>query len=406
MNRFEFSGKLKTLLLVGIVIGLISLIVEYFVVGDEVHSQFWGDIILNNSYFMGMALMALFAMSSFIAAWAGWYSVLKRLLEAVQAFLIPGAIIIFIVALGNYFDWHHLYLWNDPEHVAHDEIIQGKAAFLNKNTYMIMTVFFVGLWLLYKYKLRSLSLLEDAGAKGDFSAHQKMRNWSGTFLPIAGYSSALLIWLWLMSIEVHWYSTMYAWYTASSWFVGVLAIMISMLIYLKGLGYFELVTKEHIHDLGKFLFAFSIFWTYLFFDQFMLIWFGNVGEETVHFKIQQYEYPVIFYAIIIMNFIIPFLGLMINAAKKTNWVLLVVSLIVFVGHWLDMWLNVKPFVREVTAEVTGKHEHLSHYPSLPEIGVMIGFLSLFLFVSFKCLSKAPLLPENDPYLEESIHHHA
>ncbi len=406
MNRFEFSGKLKTILLVGIVIGLLSLIIEYFVVGDELHSQFWGDIMLNNSYFMGMALMALFAMSAFIASWAGWYSVMKRLLEAFNAFLIPGAVIIFIVALGNYFGWHHLYLWNDAHHVANDEVIQGKSAFLNKNTYMILTLLFVGVWLLYRYKLRNLSLLEDAGVKGDYSAHQKMRNWAGTFLPIAGYSSALLIWLWLMSIEVHWYSTMYAWYTAASWFVGVLSVMIITLSYLKTKGYFELVTKEHIHDLGKFLFAFSIFWSYLFFDQYMLIWFGNIGEETVHFKVQQGEFPVIFYTVLILNFIVPFLGLMINSAKKATWVLVSVSILTFIGHWLDMWLNVKPFVGEVTAEFTGVHEHISHYPSIPEIGVMIGFLSLFLFVTFKCLSNAPLLPENDPYLEESIHHHS
>jgi len=406
MNRFEFSGKLKTVLLVGIIIGLISLIVQYFVVGDEVHSQFWGDVVLNNTYFLGMALTALFAMSAWIASWAGWYSVFKRLLEATNAYLIPGGIIMVIVALGNYFGWHHLYLWADEHHVATDEIIHGKSAFLNKNMYLFATVLLVGVWIFYKFRLRSLSLLEDAGVKGDYSAHQKMRTWAATFLPIAGYSSAILIWLWLMSIEVHWYSTMYAWYTASSWFAGMLSVFIIMLIYLKGKGYFDLVTKEHIHDLGKFLFAFSIFWTYLFFDQYMLIWFGNNGEETVHFKIQQGEFPVIFYTILILNFIVPFLGLMINAAKKTNWVLVVVSVLTFIGHWLDSWLNVKPFVAEVTHEVTGVHAHMSHYPSVFEIGVMIGFLSLFLFATFKCLAKAPLLPENDPYLEESIHHHA
>lgn len=406
MNRFEFSGKLKTILLVGIIIGLISLIVQYFVLGDDLHSQFWSDIVLNNTYFLGMALTALFALAAFITAWAGWFSVFKRLFEAFNAFLVPGAIIMLILALGNYFDWHHLYLWADPHHVETDTIIQGKSAFLNKNMYLMATVFFLGVWLFYRYKIRSLSLLEDAGVKGDFSAHRKMRNWAATFLPIAGYTSAVLIWLWIMSIEVHWYSTMYAWYTSASWFVGMLSILIIVLIYLKGKGYFEMVTKEHIHDMGKYLFAFSIFWTYLYFDQYMLIWFGNIGEETVHFKVQQGEYPVIFYSILILNFIVPFLGLMINAAKKSYVVLIVVSILTFIGHWLDMWLNIKPFVAEVTAEVTGHHAHLSHYPNIVEIGTMIGFLSLFLYVMFVSLSKANLVPENDPYLEESIHHHA
>ena len=411
MNRFEFSGKLKTILLVGMVIGLISLVVEFFVLGDDYHSQFWGDVVLNNTFFIGMSLTALFAMSAFITAWAGWYSVFKRLFEAINAFLVPGAIIMLIIALGNYFGWHHLYLWADDHMVEHDKIINGKSEFLNKNMFLMATVFFVGIWLFWRYKLRSLSLLEDAGVKGDFSAHRKMRNWAATFLPIAGYSSAVLIWLWVMSIEVHWYSTMYAWYTASSWFVGMFSVLIIMLIYLKDKGYFEMVTKEHVHDLGRYLFAFSIFWTYLFFDQYMLIWFGNNGEETVHFKIQQGNYPVIFYTIIILNFIVPFLGLMINSAKKTNWILVVVASLTFIGHWLDSWLNVKPFVAEVVehfdhAHGIENHVHLFPYPNLPEIGVMIGFLSLFLYVTFVSLSKANLIPENDPYIEESIHHHA
>ena len=158
MNRFEFSGKLKTILLVGMAIGLVSLIVEYFVMGDDVHSQFWSDIILNNTYFIGMALTALFAMAAFITAWAGWFSVFKRLFEALNAFLVPGAIIMLIVALGNYFGWHHLYLWADDHHVEHDAIIQGKSAFLNKNMYLMATVLLVGVWLFYRYKLGKASV--------------------------------------------------------------------------------------------------------------------------------------------------------------------------------------------------------------------------------------------------------
>jgi len=405
MNRFEFSGKIKTTLLIGIVIGVISLILEYFVYSDKLHSMFWGDVLLNNAYFIGMALMALFVMAAFITAWTGWYTVFKRLLEAFNAYLIPGAVIMLILALGNYFGWHHLYLWADSHFAEHDEVISGKSGFLNKNMYLIATVVFVGLWLFWKYQLRSLSLKEDAGEKGDFSHHRKMRNWAATFLPLAGYTSAIMIWLWLMSVEPHWYSTMYAWYTSSSWFAGSWSLMILVMIYLKGKGYFDKVTKEHIHDMGKYLFAFSIFWAYLFFDQYMLIWFGNVGEETTHFKLQQTEYPFLFFTILVLNFVVPFLGLMINTAKKSYWVLGSVAVLAFLGHWLDMYLQVKPYVAEATAEITGEHHHALPFPNLVEFGVMIGFLSLFLFVTLKCLSKANLVPENDPYLEESLHHH-
>ncbi len=405
MNRFEFSGKLKTTLLIGIVIGIVSLVLEYFVYSDGVHSMFWGDILLNNAYFIGMALMALFVMSAFITAWTGWYTVFKRLLEAFNAYLIPGAVIMLILALGNYFGWHHLYLWADSNFAEHDEVISGKSGFLNKNMYLLATVVFVGLWLLWRYKIRTLSLKEDAGVKGDYSYHRTMRNWAATFLPLAGYTSAIMIWLWLMSVEPHWYSTMYAWYTSSSWFAGSWSLLILVMIYLKSKGYFDKVTKEHIHDMGKYLFAFSIFWAYLFFDQYMLIWFGNVGEETTHFKLQQTEYPFLFFSVLVLNFIVPFLGLMINTAKKSYWILGSVAVLTFLGHWLDIYLQVKPYVAEATAELTGQQHHVFPFPNIVEFGVMIGFLSLFLFVTFKCLSKANLVPENDPYLEESLHHH-
>lgn len=405
MNRFELNSKIKTFLIVGIVIGLISLVLQFFMASDEVRSKFWGDILLNNTFFMGMSLMALFALSAFITAWAGWYTVFRRLLEAFNFFLIPGAIIMFLIALGNYFSWHHLYLWTDEHLVQTDSVIKGKSPFLNNNIYLILTFVFVGLWLFFRWKLRSLTVLEELGVKGDYSYHRKMRNWSAVFLPLAGYTSALLIWLWVMSIEVHWYSTLYAWYTAASWFVAMISLFIIILIYLKKHGYFELVTKQHIHDLGKFLFAFSVFWTYLFFDQYMLIWFGNVGEETAHFKLQQTEYPIMFYTILIFNFIVPFLGLMINTAKKTYWVLLTVATITFLGHWMDMYLNIKPYIAEGVEHLTHKTPEIFPFPGILEIGSMIGFLSLFLFLIFNSLSKRELLPQNDPYLEESIHHH-
>jgi len=259
--------------------------------------------------------------------------------------------------------------------------------------------------MIFRWKIKNLTTLEQAGMKGDFSYHRKMRNWSAIFLPIAGYTSALLIWLWIMSVEVHWYSTLFAWYTAASWFVAMLSVFIITLIYLKKEGYFSNVTDQHIHDLGKFLFAFSVFWTYLFFDQYMLIWFGNVGEETVHFKIQQTEYPFMFFTILVMNFIVPFLGLMINTAKKTKWVLVTVAIITFLGHWFDMYLNMKPYVAEGVNHITGKVHEVFPFPNILEFGSMVGFLSLFLYFMFRSLSATDLIPTNDPYLEESLNHH-
>ncbi len=411
MNRFEFSKRFKVGLSIGILIGFISLFVWYFASEeDECHSQFWSNLLLNNIYFMGISLMALFALSTFIISWAGWYVVFKRLLESFSVFLLVGAIIMIIIAVGNYFGWHHLYLWADNKIVANDFAIQSKSSFLNKNIFLLATIFFTGLWIFWRMIFRKLSLFEDIGEKKDnYSVHKKLRIWAAAFLPVFGVTSAIVIWLWIMSIEVHWYSTMFAWYIASSWFVGMISLLIIVLIFLKRKGYFELVSKEHLHDLGKFLFAFSIFWAYLYYDQYMLIWFGNLGEETVHFKLQQEHYSVTFYLILVLNFAIPLLGLMVNTAKRTNWILITVSILTFLGHWLDLWINIKPYTVKVIEqfyEINDIDIQIKPlpYPNLFEVGIMIGFLSLFLYATLSSLSKANLIAKNDPYLGESMGH--
>ncbi len=409
MNRFEFSKRLKVGLSAGIIVGIMSLFIEYFSFGDKYRTQFWSDVLLNATYFIGISLMALFALSAFITSWAGWYVVFKRLLEAFSMFLFAGAIIMSVIALGNYFGWHHLYLWTDEQIVANDSLIQSKVSFLNKNIFLFATIFTTLIWIFWRIMLRRLSLREDMEIKSNYSTHKKSRIWSATFLPVAGVTSAIVIWLWIMSIEVHWYSTMFAWYIASSWFVGMISLLIIVLMFLKRKGYFELVSKEHIHDLGKFLFAFSIFWAYLYYDQYMLIWFGNLGEETTHFKLQQEHYSVLFYLILILNFVIPLLGLMVNTAKRTNWILITVSILTFIGHWLDLWLNIKPFTIKAVKQLYKANNmdlQAIRFPhsGLLEVGVMIGFLCLFLYVTLSSLSKANLIPKNDPYLEESIGH--
>ena len=417
MTRFEFNGKLKTIFLAGMAIGLISMILTYFVGDDELHSRFWSNLLHNASFFTGLSLMALFFLSASITAWAGWYVLFKRLWESFTVFLVVGLILMTIIGLGNYFHWHHLYHWADEQAVASDVILTGKSSFLNKEWYLIGGLIIMAIWLFFRWKIRSISLREETDPGENFREHRRLRVYAGAFLPIVGFSSAAMIWLWLMSLDAHWYSTLYAWYSAASWFVAVTALVIIALIYLKKQGYFEQVTDEHIHDLGKFLFAFSIFWTYLWFSQFMLIWYANVGEETTYFKTRKDDFPILFYGNVIINFIVPFLALMINSAKRNRLWMVIIAAVVFMGHWLDFFLMVKPGVLHTTQEVLG-HEAAGHaaeaahhipagfgLPGLLEIGTLIGFLCLFVYLVFRSLAKANLVSQADPYLEESIHHH-
>jgi len=432
MNQFVFTSKQKTVLGSFMALGVVCLLLTMFFFDDALHTRFWTNYLHNSVFFTGIAFISLFIITAFTTALAGWYTVFKRILEAYTLFLIPGLVLLAFVAIGIWGHWHHLYHWADtslldPTKPEYDTIIAGKSGFLNKNWYTFGTFIIVGLWIFFALKVRSLSLSEDATGTTDYDHHRRLRIWSAAFLPIAGFSSAAIIWQWVMSIDAHWYSTLFAWYTAASWFVSAIALTILAIIYLKSLGYLEKVTAEHLHDLGKYMFAISIFWTYLWFSQYMLIWYGNIGEETIYYRHRIDNYQALFIGNLIMNFVLPFLILMRNDTKRKYGTLVLVSIIVFFGHWWDFFQMIKPGAYQTAQEALahhagaaahateGAHEAGHHaassivmgftIPGLLEIGTMLGFLAFFIYFAFSRMAKAPLQPVNDPYLAESLQHH-
>ena len=150
---------------------------------------------------------------------------------------------------------------------------------------------------------------------------------------------------------------------------------------------------------------------YIWFSQYMLIWYGNIGEETIYFKTRIDEYPVLFYGNLIVNFALPFLILLRNDTKRKLGSMIFICIVVFLGHWMDFFLMIKPGVLHTAHEVAaaGDHGHGAMagftIPGFLEIGTMIGFLGFFLYFMFTRLSRAALIPRNDPYLAESVHHH-
>ncbi len=425
MNQFIFESRLKSILLGFMVLGLVCLGITFFT-DDELHTRFWTNFLHNSVFFTGIALMSLFIMAAFTTAWSGWHTLVKRIWEAFSLFLIPGLGLMLLVIIGIWGHFHHLYHWADAEAVASDPILQGKSSFLNPGWYTFGTLIIVGLWILFAVKIRQLSVDEDVNGTPAYKHHHKIRIWSAAFLPLAGFSSAAIIWQWIMSIDAHWYSTLYAWYTGASWFVAAMALTILTIIFLKSRGYLEKVNIEHLHDLGKYMFAFSIFWTYLWFSQFMLIWYANIGEETVYFLERRENYPVLFYGNLLLNFVAPFLILMRNDTKRKYGTLVFTSIVVFFGHWWDFFQMIKPGARatamEALAHHAGEHGHEAGahgemiaetlpfamgftIPGFLELGTMLGFLALFLYLGFGRLTRAALIPKNDPYLAESLQHH-
>ncbi len=453
MNQFTFESRQRIFLAGFMGLGLLCMVLT-IMVDDEYLTRFWSNYLHNSVFFTGIALMSLFTIAAFTTAWAGWYSQFKRIFEAYSLFLVPGLILMIPVIAGLWGGFHHLYHWADAESVANDPILQGKSSFLNANWYTFGTLIFMGIWIFFAWKIRQISLDEDKNGTPDWNHHRRIRVWAAAFLPIAGFTSAAVIWQWIMSVDSHWYSTLFAWYTGASWFVSGIALAIMSLAFLKSKGYYERVSEEHLHDLGKFLFAFSIFWTYLWFSQFMLIWYTNNGEETVYFFQRMNEYPVLFYGNLALNFIVPFFILMRNDTKRKYGTMIFASIVVVFGHWLDFFLMIKPGVLHTAHEISGHHgaehgaegahgatdaahhgaehaadaahhgaEHVANaahdvahhaasafeagftLPGLLEIGTFLGFFAFFLYMFFSNLSKAALEPKNEPFLEESYHHH-
>ncbi len=423
MNQFTFESKAKTTLLAFIGLGVICMAITFFTDGDMHHARFWSNYLHNTVFFTGIAFISLFVTAAFICAYAGWYVLFKRIWEAYSLFLIVGLVLMLAVIAGVWTHDHHIYHWAaDKAEIMADPILRGKASFLNPVWYTAGTIIIVGVWYMFARKLRSLSLIEDEEGTPAFEHHRKMRKVSAILLPIAAFSSAAVIWQWVMSVDAHWYSTLFAWYCTSSWFVAATALTILTMIYLKGRGYLEQVTAEHLHDLGKYMFGFSIFWTYCWFSQFMLIWYGNIGEETGYFQLRRHEYTVLHFGNLVLNFVLPFLILMRNSTKRKYGTLIFTSIVCLFGHWWDYFYMIKPsvYTNYQHAGLVGGHgaeqaaEHMDHavgfvsgfsIPGLLEIGTFLGFLALFMYVTFYHMSKASLLPKNDPYLGESIHHH-
>ncbi|MCU4163185.1 hypothetical protein [Carboxylicivirga caseinilyticus] len=380
-KSFEFTQKLKTFLIVLMVIGAVLTVAGVFLNLDHTH-RIWANVLLNGFYFTAIAMGAAFFVVVHILGESGWHTAIQRIPEAMGQYVPYGGVIMFLVLVGM----HDIYHWSHTEDL--DEVLQGKSAFLNPLFFSIRTVVYIALWTFLVRKIRKLSLASDGST--DLKLFTRSRNWAGIFIVLFAITSSTSAWDWIMSIDAHWYSTLFGWYIFVSSFVSAVAVIIILLFVLRRMGYMDHVNDEHMHDLGKYLFGFSIFWMYLWISQYLLIWYSNIPEETVYFVTRQNDFQFIFWTNVIINFLTPFLILMPRGTKrKMNW-LLIAAIIVFVGHWIDMYVSIWP----------GAVGHAEF--GVLEIGMTILVAGIFLFLFFKQFAKAPVVPENHPYFKESF----
>jgi len=204
----------------------------------------------------------------------------------------------------------------------------------------------------------------------------------------------MMAWDWFMSMTPHWYSTLFAWYVFATMFVSAITTIALVTIFLKGKGFLPFVNDSHLHDLAKFIFAFSIFWTYLWFGQFMLIWYANIPEEVTYFIIRIQEYNLLFWSMLVLNFVFPILILMNSDYKRIPWFVVMAGVLLLVGHYIDVFLLVMP-------STVGAHWSFG----ITEIASICFFLGLFVFVVGTGLGKVPLRPKGNPFIKESENYH-
>lgn len=358
----------------------------------QLQNKPWAAVYTGAIFFMLISL-GIFTFNQIqYAASAGWSPVLFRVMEGLSAYMLPGAVLFFILLLASSFHMNHLFIWMDPEIVAHDHLIQGKSGFLNVPFFLIRAVVFLGGWNLFRYLSRKNSIALDES--GDLTYFKKNFKLAAGYLVFFIVTESIMSWDWVMSIETHWFSTLFGWYVFSSFFVAGITIIALVTLYLKSRGYLDFVNSSHIHDLAKFMFGFSIFWTYLWFSQFMLQWYSNIPEEVTYFIFRIEEYNLLFFGMLGLNFVLPLLLLINTDFKRLSWIIVMAGICILVGHYLDFFVMIMP-------GTVGA----SWFIGAAEIGSILFFGGLFIFVTFTALSKAPLLNKNNPLLEESKHFH-
>ena len=400
--EFTISNKAKITTIVLVVVGLASLLLGIFTShGHHMSQQLWANLLVNGYFFFTISLAALFFIALQYVSEMAWGVTTQRVFQAIMSFMPIGAVVLLIVFVASTMHWNHLYHWMaegvmEEGHENYDAIIAGKSGYLNQPFFWVRTLLYIAVWIYFARWFRKKSLEEDKlDLNGATSPIYGKAIFKGVvFIAFFAYTSSSSAWDWIMAIDVHWFSTMFGWYCFSGMWVSMMIVAVVLVQYLKKNGYLKEVNSSHVHDLGKWLFAISCLWSYIWFSQFMLIWYSNIPEEVTYY-IQRFEdYKLLYIGTFVVNFFLPFFVLMSRDAKRNGIFLVPIALIIFIGHWVDVLVMVLP-------GTMFEHGGLGAI----EIGMFLTFLGVFIYTVLRALSKAPLMTKNHPMYDESLHLH-
>lgn len=364
-------------------IGLVSSFVGYFINSE----QFFHSYLTAFVFWITLALGGLFFTMLHHLTNAKWSIVLRRITENLMITL--PVMVIFLIPL--FFGIRELYHWSHGDVVASDILLQKKSVYLNTPFFIIRSVIYFGIWILFSVIFFNTSIKQDSGFKESQVKIFKKAGPPGMILFALTLTFASFDWL--MSLDAHWYSTIFGVYIFGGSILSVLSFIIIISQYFRHGGVLEnTITIEHYHDLGRLLFAFVIFWAYITFSQYFLIWYANIPEETSWFIIRwEGNWKYISLVIIFGHFILPFFILITGKAKRNLKILLYVSSWILIMHWVDIYWIVMPNL----------HQNCVHI-SWMDFTTLAGIGGIFIWYFRKRVAANLLMPVNDPRIEESI----
>jgi len=404
-KRFELSKKILIISLILILIGIATGVAAY--TADTY--RFWANILFSNYFFLILALGAGFWMSLQYIAEAGWSAAFKRVPEAISCYVGPAFIFMLIlVLLGINF----LYAWANPEQLIPDfnkfpdfkEMLEVKEPFLNTSFFFTRTIIYFVVWILTLTILKRFSKKEDQDKANALKWFEKSRFYSKVYIFAFAITILFAAIDYLMSLEPFWFSAIFSAKELISGFYHASALIVLIVYFLHKKGYYPFINSSHWHDFSKYLFMGSILFAYAWYFQYMLIWYSNIPEEGEYYYLRRFHFSEFLFVLnIVINFIIPFIVLLPNKMAKNPKVLVVMSITILIGLFLDVYLSVFP---PVTHLFKGVGEHVHPVFGVYEIGIFLGFLGLFILVVAKFFAKRKtIIPVNHPYIEESLMHH-
>lgn len=384
-EKLTTGGMTNQLIFAFIALGILTFGIGMFT--DAART--WRSYLLHNIMFLGLGFGSMLFLCFHYLAGSGWFVLVRRIPEAMADYLKVGVVTTFVLLLGL----SHIYPWTDHAMMESEHFLHHKTAYFSTGFFIARMVLFFAVVLYFSSKVLTNSLRQDS--EGGVDLRNKQKPLSAMFLVLFAPLFTVFAVDMVKSLEPKWFSTIFGVYMFAGFIQTSIAVMVIAIFLLKRSGYMSYVRNDHVHDLGKYMFGFSIFYAYIGISQYLLIWYANLPEENFYYANRSVgSWPYVAGVLILTKFLIPFLFLLPRAAKRNLTYVASVACVVVFSEWIDLNWMIMP-----------SYSQSGFILGWQDIGFFFGFLGLFSLIVRRFLSKNAMSPIKDPYLHESKAHH-